>query len=53
MAGLVPGMTMGIGGENNAPNTEKPPLFSDGYGLGAVRELGVLYGGTVTVSRKL
>jgi hypothetical protein len=34
-------------GEENA---EKPPLFSDGYRPGAVRELREVYGGTVTVS---
>jgi hypothetical protein len=27
---------------------EKPPLFSDGYGSGAVRELGVSYTASVT-----
>jgi len=32
---------------------EKPPLFSDGYGSGAVRELGVSYTASVTVSNKL
>jgi len=31
---------------------KKKPLFSDGYGLGAVRELERMYGGTVTVSSK-
>jgi len=31
----------------------KPPLFSDGYGPDAVRELAKVYGGTVTVSSKL
>ncbi|HEX7725369.1 MAG TPA: hypothetical protein VF410_02335, partial [Rhizomicrobium sp.] len=35
------------------PKGRKPPLFSDGYGLGAIRELGVLYTATVTVSNKL
>jgi hypothetical protein len=29
---------------------KKPPLFSDGYGSGAVRELGDLYTATVTVA---
>jgi hypothetical protein len=33
-------------------NAEKPPLFSDGYRPGAIRELGEMYTGTVTVSRK-
>jgi hypothetical protein len=37
------------GGESSAPNTIKPPLFSDGYGLGAIRELGEMYTPTVTV----
>ena len=31
------------------PNTQKPPLFSDGYDPGAVRELGEMYTPTVTV----
>jgi hypothetical protein len=31
---------------------EKPPLFSDGYGSGAVREFGVSYTASVTVSNK-
>jgi hypothetical protein len=31
-------------------NTERPPLFSDGRGPGAVRELERMYGDTVTVS---
>jgi hypothetical protein len=44
------GHDMGWGGESSAPNTTKPPLFSDGYRPGAIRELGVLYGGTVMVS---
>jgi hypothetical protein len=32
-----------------AAGKEKPPLFSDGYGLGAIRELGEMYTATVTV----
>ncbi len=34
-------------------NAEKPRLLGDGYGSGAVRELGGMYGVTVTVSREL
>jgi hypothetical protein len=30
-------------------NTEKPPAFAGGTGLGAVRELGEMYTPTVTV----
>jgi hypothetical protein len=37
---------------NGASNAGKPPLFSDGYSPGTVRELGDLYGGSVAVSRK-
>ena len=37
---------------SDGPNAEKPPLFSDGYRPGAIRELEVLYAPTVTVSRK-
>jgi hypothetical protein len=35
--------------ENGAANAGKPPLFSDGYILGAVRELEGLYAPTVAV----
>jgi hypothetical protein len=43
----------GDGGESGASNAGKPPLFGDGYGSGAVRELGEMYATTVAVSRKL
>jgi hypothetical protein len=32
-----------------AAGKEKPPLFSDGYGLGAIQELRKMYTATVTV----
>jgi hypothetical protein len=31
------------------PKGRKPPLFSDGYGLGAIQELRKMYTATVTV----
>jgi hypothetical protein len=47
--GFVPEMTMRGCGENSAPNIKKPPALTGGCGLGAIRELGVLYTATVTV----
>jgi hypothetical protein len=41
-----------VSGENCSQKAEKPPLFSDGCGSGAIRELEEMYGATVTVSRK-